>query len=233
MSSKDPVKVEHLFNTVAPSYDMLNDVFSFGLHRIWKSQFLKSLQPSLGEHWIDLCCGTGDLSISLASYLGPEGRILGVDFSKEQIDLAKKRALKKSIGSISWLNADVLQNGLPSASFDGAIMAYGLRNLCCPEEGLTEVRRLLKRGARAGILDFNHTMDGTISSWFQKVYLQNFVVSIASKMGLGEEYSYLEESIKRFPEGFKLKAMALDAGFSEASYKVIAYGQMGILLLQA
>ncbi len=233
MSIKDPFKVENLFNSVAPTYDVLNDVFSFGLHRVWKSQLLDYLQPSHGEYWADLCCGTGDLSIALAGFLGSKGTVLGIDFSSQQIDLAKKKAFQKSIKSISWMKADVLQSGLPSASFDGVLMAYGLRNLSSPEKGLQEMRRLLKRGGRGGILDFNHTMEGTISNWFQKVYLRKFVVPIASRMGLQKEYSYLEESIQGFPAGIKLKEISMDIGFSEVSYNIIASGQMGILLLKA
>ncbi len=233
MSAPAPLNVETLFNTVAPTYDILNDLFSFGLHRNWKSCLINSLQPSLGENWIDLCCGTGDLSIYLARYLGPNGTILGADFSSQQIDLAKKKALKRSLGSISWLEADVLHNGLPPESFDGAVISYGLRNLPSPEEGLKEIKRLLKQGGKAGVLDFNHTIEGSVGCWFQKVYLRNFVVPIASRMGLREEYLYLEESIKSFPDGFQLKEMALDIGFSEVDYELIALGQMGILLLKA
>ena len=231
MRYRDPLLVKELFDKVSPKYDLLNDLFSFGLHRLWKKKLLEWLEPVSGEHWLDLCCGTGDLSISLARLLGVKGSVLGVDFSSQQIALAKKRAVKESIKSVFWLNADVLDNGLPSHSFDGVVMAYGLRNLSNPESGLKEIQRLLKPGARAGVLDFNHSLDGSISERFQKCYLRKIVVPIASRMGLKEQYSYLEKSLETFPSGSLQKSLAMKVGFQKASYRLIAGGQMGVLLL--
>ncbi|KGG12966.1 MULTISPECIES: bifunctional demethylmenaquinone methyltransferase/2-methoxy-6-polyprenyl-1,4-benzoquinol methylase UbiE [Prochlorococcus] len=231
MRYRDPLLVKQLFNSVAPSYDILNDIFSFGLHRLWKKQLLNLLQPSIGEKWLDLCCGTGDLSIYLSSRLGNTGSIIGVDFSPEQINFAKKRAFKKSLQSITWLKADVLNSGLQQNEFDGIVMAYGLRNLSAPEHGLREIKRLLKPGSRAGLLDFNRTIEGSTSFHFQRFYLRKFVVPIASILGLHEQYSYLEESLKNFPNGSEQEKIALNLGFQKASYRVIAGGQMGILLL--
>ncbi|ABX08358.1 bifunctional demethylmenaquinone methyltransferase/2-methoxy-6-polyprenyl-1,4-benzoquinol methylase UbiE [Prochlorococcus marinus] len=233
MRPKDSLPIKELFDTVSPTYDFLNDLFSFGLHRLWKRQFLRWLNPTYGENWADLCCGTGDLSISLAKLLGPNGSVLGIDFSSSQIALAKKRAFKASIQSVSWLEADVLDNQLQSSSFDGVVMAYGLRNLSDPASGLHHMQRLLKPGGRAGVLDFNHTREGSLSSVFQKCYLRKFVVPLASTMGLREEYSYLEESLKSFPTGSLQKDMAISVGFKKASYRLIAGAQMGALLLQA
>jgi len=232
MRSRDPLTVKDLFNTVSPTYDILNDLFSFGLHRNWKRHLLSLLKPSLEEKWVDLCCGTGDLSIALAHYLGQKGSVVGVDFSKKQLEVARKRALKRSIHSVSWLQADVLVNALPSNSFDGAVMAYGLRNLSSPEAGLKEIYRLLKPGSRAGVLDFNHAKKGTVNAFFQKCYLRKLVVPIASLLGLREHYSYLEKSLKTFPSGFAQQSMARSIGFEKVSYKLIAGGQMGVLLLK-
>ena len=172
MKPRDPVAIENLFNSISPKYDLLNDVFSFGLHRIWKRQLLIWLKPSLGEHWVDLCCGTGDLTLSLARLVHPEGSVLGVDFSHEQIELASKRTLKEPWLPISWLKGDALNNGLPSELFDGVVMAYGLRNLQDPEAGLKEIYRLLKPGAKAGVLDFNRAVEGSKTFLFQKLMFQ-------------------------------------------------------------
>ena len=232
MKPRDPVAIENLFNSISPKYDLLNDVFSFGLHRIWKRQLLIWLKPSLGEHWVDLCCGTGDLTLSLARLVHPEGSVLGVDFSHEQIELASKRTLKEPWLPISWLKGDALNNGLPSELFDGVVMAYGLRNLASPEAGLQEIRRLLKPGGKAGVLDFNNAVKGSIAAFFQKYYLRNLVVPIASSVGLGKEYAYLEESLKHFPKASEQEEMAIGLGFREVNYNFLAGGQMGALILK-
>ncbi len=233
MNSSNSEEVERLFNKIAPSYDFLNDLLSFGLHRIWKRKLLRFLEPSSGEKWIDLCCGSGDLSICLADRIQSFGSVLGVDFSSELLILAKKRAKRRKIFSISWLNEDVLNNCLPSNSFDGVVMAYGLRNLSDPKEGIKEIYRLLKPGGRAGVLDFNSAIENSIMSCFQKIYLRYFVVPIATIFGLKKEYKYLEKSLKDFPSGTMQKNLAIDAGFRKVSYKILAGGQMGILLLRA
>ncbi len=233
MKPRDPKSIQNLFESISHKYDFLNDLFSFGLHRLWKKNLLSLLEPSSGENWIDLCCGTGDLSLALAKLVDPSGSVLGVDFSNSQIVQARKRSLANSSLAISWLKEDVLNTGLPSGSFDGVVMAYGLRNLANPEAGLKEIHRLLKPGAQAGILDFNHPIEGSKTARFQKFYLRSVVVPIASLIGLREEYAYLEESLKNFPEGSSQKEMAMKLGFDKARYKLIAGGQMGILLLTA
>ncbi len=233
MKPRDPKSVKQLFETISQKYDFLNDLFSFGLHRLWKKQLLLFLAPSPGENWIDLCCGTGDLSLALAQSVQPDGSVLGVDFSASQIDQAKKRSFNCPHLPISWLTEDALNTGLPSCSFDGVVMAYGLRNLLDPEVGLKEIHRLLKPGAQAGILDFNRPIEGSKTSDFQKFYLRRVVVPIASWMGLKDEYAYLEKSLMSFPEGNLQKQIAMKVGFAEVSYKLLAGGQMGILLLKA
>ena len=112
-------------------------------------------------------------------------------------------------------------------------MAYGLRNLEDPKAGLKEIYRLLKPGGKAAILDFNHPEEGTKTSFLQKLYLRRVVVPIASILGLRKEYSYLEKSLKIFPSGSLQEKIALDIGFKEVSYKLLAGGQMGTLLLKA
>lgn len=224
--------VEDLFNDIAPNYDRLNDLLSLGLHRLWKRQLLLRLAPIEGENWLDLCCGTGDMAFAIARKISPAGKVMGVDSAIEPLDLARKRSFKDSSCSISWIKGDALETGLPSHYFDGVVMAYGLRNLVDPSAGLREIQRLLKPGARAGILDFNKVGDESIKGLFQKFYLRKIVVPIAAKFGLREQYAYLEESLRSFPAGAIQERLALEAGFAEAKHHMLAFGQMGILLLK-
>ncbi len=188
---RDPIRIQKIFNQIAPKYDLLNNLLSLGLHKLWKRKLLNYLLHTVGEKWADLCCGTGDLSITLADLVGSSGSIVGVDFSKEQISIARKKAARKDSLAIEWIKEDVLNSGLLQASFDGVVIAYGLRNVSSPEAGLREIKRLLKPFGRAGVLDFNRSAKGTFSFWFQRLYLRKEVVPIASCFGLLEEYSYL------------------------------------------
>jgi len=228
----DPAAVEQLFDAVAPRYDQLNDWLSFGLHRQWKRQLVRSLQPQPGETWLDLCCGTGDLALELARCVRPGGRVVGLDAAAAPLELARQRQRRQPWLSLDWCQGDALQTGLASASVDGVVMAYGLRNLADPAAGLAEIHRLLKPGGRAGVLDFNRLPEETPAAAFQRFYLRRLVVPAAAAVGLRDEYAYLEESLKRFPDGQTQEQLAREAGFQTARHRGLVSGQMGLLLLQ-
>ena len=232
MKPGDPAAVEQLFDAVAPRYDQLNDWLSFGLHRQWKRQLVRSLQPQPGETWLDLCCGTGDLALELARCVRPGGRVVGLDAAAAPLELARQRQRRQPWLSLDWCQGDALQTGLASASVDGVVMAYGLRNLADPAAGLAEIHRLLKPGGRAGVLDFNRLPEETPAAAFQRFYLRRLVVPAAAAVGLRDEYAYLEESLKRFPDGQTQEQLAREAGFQAARHRGLVSGQMGLLLLQ-
>ena len=232
MKPGDPAAVEQLFDAVAPRYDQLNDWLSFGLHRQWKRQLVRSLQPQPGETWLDLCCGTGDLALELARCVRPGGRVVGLDAAAAPLELARQRQRRQPWLSLDWCQGDALQTGLASASVDGVVMAYGLRNLADPAAGLAEIHRLLKPGGRAGVLDFNRLPEETPAAAFQRFYLRRLVVPAAAAVGLRDEYAYLEESLKRFPDGQTQEQLAREAGYQTARHRGLVSGQMGLLLLQ-
>ena len=144
MKPGDPAAVEQLFDAVAPRYDRLNDVLSFGLHRQWKRQLVRALKPVAGEHWLDLCCGTGDLALELGRCVRPAGAVTGLDAAAAPLERARQRQQQQPWLPVTFQQGDALDTGLPSACADGAVMAYGLRNLADPLQGLKELRRLLK-----------------------------------------------------------------------------------------
>lgn len=221
-----------MFDAVAPQYDQLNDLFSLGLHRLWKRQLVAWLQPLPGESWLDLCCGTGDLALMLAQRLRPGGSILGLDAAAAPLARAAQRASLQPWLSVGWQQGDAIQTGLASQSFDGIVMAYGLRNLVDAGAGLKEILRLLRPGGRAGVLDFNRLPTGTAAERFQRFYLRHVVVPMAGRSGLKEHYAYLEKSLSSFPQGNEQERLSEDIGFSKALHRPLAMGQMGLLLLQ-
>ena len=233
MKNQNPLMIKDLFNKTSSRYDVLNDLLSLGLHRHWKKQTIWRVKPAPGEKWIDLCCGTGDLTFRLARFTDPGGEVVGIDFAEKALAIARKRHKKIPSLKIAWMNIDATSTGLESHSFDGALMAYGLRNLKDPVHGLIEIHRLLKTEGRAAILDFNHPREGSIGDKFQKFYLKNIVVRLAKRLDLQDEYEYIQESINRFPTGNELEQLALKIGFSKASHQAIAGNQMGILFLES
>ena len=233
MKPGDPAAVEQLFDAVAPRYDRLNDVLSFGLHRQWKRQLVRALKPAAGEQWLDLCCGTGDLALELGRCVRPGGTVIGLDAAAAPLERARQRQRQQPWLPVSFQQVDALQTGLPSACADGAVMAYGLRNLADPLQGLKELRRLLKPGGRAGVLDFNRLPASGAAAAFQRFYLRRLVVPAAASVGLREEYAYLERSLERFPDGPEQERLAQEAGFAEAIHRSVLGRQMGVLTLRA
>jgi len=222
--------VRQLFDSVAPHYDRLNDVLSLGLHRLWKREMVQRLAPRAGEQWLDLCCGTGDVALLLGERLRPGGAVLAVDAAAAPLQQARQRHQRCPWLPVQWLQADALAVPRAAASFDGAVMAYGLRNLPDPVAGLRELRRLLHRDGRAAVLDFNR--GGGAASALQTQALRRVVVPVASRLGLKEQYAYLETSIAEFPTGVEQEQLALAAGFSWALHRPMAGGLMGLLELR-
>ena len=230
----DPEQVRDLFDRIAPAYDNLNDLLSLGLHRLWKRQAVAWLDPSPGQRLLDLCCGTGDLALVLAEKVRPGGLVLGLDAAAAPLERARERARCQPWLPLEFRQGDAAATDLADGWADGAVMAYGLRNLSDPEAGLRELRRLVRTGGRAAVLDFNRPADrhGTTAA-FQRFYLRQLVVPLARKAGLEDQYAYLERSLQRFPTGPEQEGLALAVGFTQARHRLLAGGQMGLLQLVA
>ena len=225
------IEVKNIFNRISYKYDFLNNLLSFGLHKLWKRKLVNLLEPLNGEDWADLCCGTGDLAFLIFNRVSPRGTITGIDSAEDILNIAKKKSeLKKNI-FINWEIKDVLEINDYSKNFDGICMSYGLRNLDNVEEGIKKVFYLLKDKGRAGFLDFNHSKKNSLPNIFQKIYLRVIVVPIARLFNLSSEYEYIEKSIRKFPKKNELIRIAKEVGFKKAEYRNIFWGQMGILIL--
>lgn len=223
-------QVRTLFNRIAPVYDQLNNGLSFGLHQVWKKMTLKWSQPFLGATCLDLCCGSGDLAQMLAQQTGPTGQVYGVDFSAEQLVIARQRAQKQGLSRIHWIEADVLHLPFADQHVDGVTMGYGLRNVRDIPACLAEIQRVLKPGCKAAILDF-HQPQHPGFRMFQTWYLEHIVVPTAAKFNLTQEYAYLGPSLDRFPQGPEQVKLAYTAGFGKAVHYPIAGGMMGVLVV--
>lgn len=187
-----------------------------------------------GDTVLDICCGSGDLSFLLAEKAGPTGKVTGLDFAKEQLVVASERQKAKNgvcHKNMQWLQGDALCLPFPDETFDAVTVGYGLRNVADIPRALCEICRVVKLGSRASILDFNRP-SSTIIFGVQGWMLDNVVVPVASRYGMGEEYAYLKDSIARFPTGREQERLAKEAGFSHAVHYELAGGLMGTLVLR-
>ena len=231
MFLKTSKNVKNIFNNVSYRYDFLNNLFSFGLHRLWKRKLITLANPNKGEIWADLCCGTGDIAFLLDNKVSPHGKVVGIDNAKSILNIAKRKSNSRKNDSIIWEKKDIFDINTEN-KFDGICMSYGLRNLNNIHKGLTKVYEILKKDGKAVFLDFNHSRGKSFTDKFQKFYLRHIVVPISSIFKLKKEYSYIEKSINDFPCGEELIEISNRIGFKKIQFKTIFFGQMCILLVQ-
>lgn len=192
-------RVKDLFATIAPRYDLINDLQSGGLHRLWKRRLLKLANGQAGERVLDLCCGTGDIALAFARQ-GLE--VTGLDFSEPMLGIARERfkvqKQKHAGGSVEFLRGDAMQTPFPDESFDIVSIGYGLRNLQDWEAGLREMRRVAKPGGRLLVLDFGKP-DNALWRAMYFSYLRR-CVPVMGKIFCGdaETHAYILESLTHY-----------------------------------
>jgi ubiquinone/menaquinone biosynthesis methyltransferase len=184
-------RVRQLFSRIASRYDLINDLQSFGLHRLWKRTLIRSAKICGEETALDVCCGTGDLALRLA-HAG--ARVVGSDFTPEMLVQARERS-----GQVVWVQADALELPFPAESFDVVTVGYGLRNLSDFSAGVRELVRVVKPGGKLLILDFGKPANAFWrASYF--TYLR-IIVPVFGRIFCGDSaaYSYILESLEHYP----------------------------------
>jgi len=224
-------KVREMFSRLAGRYDVVNDVMSFGLHRVWKKQTVRLALD--GRHgvirWLDLCCGTGDLCFRAER---ENVRVCGADFTLPMLAVARRRKIEQR-GTSRFLQADALRLPFADGSFDVISVGYGLRNLADPERGLTEMRRVLAPGGRAVILDFGKPENPVAGALYQG-FLYTMMPAVGWLFhGDPQTYLYIPESLKRYPGQRGVQEMMRRAGFVHARYEEKLLGTMGINIGEA
>ena len=189
-------KVEDLFATIARRYDLLNDLQSFGLHRVWKRRVTALAAVKAGDHALDLCCGTGDIAFALAEQ-GAD--VTGLDFSQKMLEVAAHRLEKSNCKGLKFIQGDAQSLPFPDNSFDAVTVGYGLRNLSNLETGLREMARVVKPGGRIVALDFGKPANALWRS-FYFAHLRCSVPLVGLFFcGRADAYAYIFESLKHYP----------------------------------
>jgi ubiquinone/menaquinone biosynthesis methyltransferase len=225
--------VNRVFSSVASRYDVMNDVMSGGMHRLWKLAVLEKINPRPSEKFLDVAGGTGDIAFRiagrLAKDLAPE-QITVCDINPEMLEVGKKRALDKGYTTqLEWLCANAESLPLPSNMFDCYSIAFGLRNVTDRLAALKEAHRVLKVGGRFFCLEFSPYL--TVQQ-LQKIYDAYSFKAIpffgAKIAGDADAYRYLSESIRTFPAPPQLITLMEQAGFQHCRYETLSLGVVAI-----
>ena len=201
-------RVNDLFAGIAGRYDLINDVQSFGLHRLWKRRLVALANPRPGERALDLCCGTGDIALALARR-GAD--VVGLDFSEPMLAVARKKTPNSKLRTPNFVQGDAQQIPFPDHSFEIVTVGYGLRNLASLDTGLREMERVAKPGGRLLVLDFGKP-DNVLWRTVFFGYLRMFVPLLGRIFcGNPAAYAYILESLKHYPaqRGVAEKMIAL------------------------
>ena len=221
-------RVREVFDSVSSKYDVMNDLMSLGLHRIWKRFATGLCGVRSGEQVLDLAAGTGDLTRLLVRRAGPTGRVVMSDINRSMLEQGRDRLLDQGItAGVELLQANAEHLPLADNSFDCIIIGFGLRNVTDKQAALTEMHRVLKPGGRALILEFSKPI-----SPLQKPYdIYSFkILPLLGKLIAkdADSYRYLAESIRMHPDQQTLKGMMEQAGLSRCHYYNLAAGIVAV-----
>ncbi|HEY3760847.1 MAG TPA: bifunctional demethylmenaquinone methyltransferase/2-methoxy-6-polyprenyl-1,4-benzoquinol methylase UbiE [Verrucomicrobiae bacterium] len=220
-------RVGDLFASIARRYDLLNDLQSFGFHRLWKRRVVELAGVKPGNHALDLCCGTGDIAFALAQR-GAE--TTGLDFSDKMLEVAQSRLQNPKIKAqnLKFIQGDAQQLPFPDNSFDAVTVGYGLRNLSSWETGLAEMVRVAKPGGRIVILEFGKPQNFL----WRKLYFVHLRCSVPLIgllfCGNPQAYAYILESLKHYPAQLAVQEKMRQIGLTEPRVVNFFGGAMAI-----
>jgi demethylmenaquinone methyltransferase / 2-methoxy-6-polyprenyl-1,4-benzoquinol methylase len=209
-----PDAVRTMFDRIAPVYDLMNRVMTAGLDGRWRRLTTRAVVRP-GDRVLDACCGTGDLALADER---AGGRVVGLDFSERMLERARRKS-----SAIEWVRGDLLELPFEDASFDGATVGFGVRNVADLERSLRELRRVLRPGGRLGILEITEPR-GLLRPFYRLWFYGTVHLLVGRVLRGGSAYSYLPASVRRFPGPDDLAALLEQAGFGDVSFRLLAGG---------
>lgn len=212
-------KVKGVFDSVAGNYDIMNDVMSMGVHRIWKRKTIELSGVRPGNKVLDLAGGTGDLTKAFAKRVGRDGKVVLADINESMVRVGRDRLINEGIaGNVDYTITNAEALAFPDNTFDVATIAFGLRNVTNKDKALAELCRVLKPGGQLLVLEFSKVTQPMLSKLYD-FYSFNILPKMGKIIADDEaSYQYLAESIRMHPDQETLKQMMLDAGFDKAEY---------------
>ncbi|WP_284141288.1 demethylmenaquinone methyltransferase [Virgibacillus sp. LDC-1] len=219
MSQTKEERVHHVFETISKRYDKMNSIISFKKHKAWRRDVMKRMSVESGATALDVCCGTGDWSLSLAEKVGEQGKVIGLDFSKNMLQVADEKGALANMPQLAFVHGNAMELPYEDNTFDYVTIGFGLRNVPDYMTVLKEMYRVVKPGGKVVCLE---TSQPTMPGFRQLYYFYfKFIMPLFGKLFAKSynEYAWLHESAKDFPDKEKLKEMFLDAGFSRVEVK--------------
>jgi demethylmenaquinone methyltransferase/2-methoxy-6-polyprenyl-1,4-benzoquinol methylase len=218
-----------MFADIAPRYDLLNGVLSFGMDRLWRRRAAALAEPPWGGAALDVCCGTGDMTRDLARLVGSEGKCVGVDFCTDMLVRASRRKPIDSAAVPVYIEADAHDLPFAAKTFDCVTIAFGIRNVTEPVVAFTEMARVIRPGGRAVCLEFGLPSDPA-RSMLVRLYEGRVMPQIGALLSRRQAYEYLSDSIAAFATPEEVRAMMEAVGFG--SVRTISMN-MGSVYLHA
>ncbi|MDO8184420.1 bifunctional demethylmenaquinone methyltransferase/2-methoxy-6-polyprenyl-1,4-benzoquinol methylase UbiE [Conexibacter sp. JD483] len=222
-------QVRAMFDRIARVYDRMNSVMTAGLHHHWRRRAVDLAQVAPGDRVVDVACGTGDLSLELARRVGASGEVVGCDFSEQMLELARVKgagaqALPAQV-RFEWANA--LELPYADGEFAASTVGFGARNFSDLEQGLSEMRRVVRPGGKVVVLEITTPTKPPLSTFYQ-LWFDRIVPSLGKVAGDSDAYTYLPSSVRRFPGPQELAATLERAGLTRIRYLLTAGGIIAI-----
>lgn len=222
-------RVRQVFDSVASRYDIMNDLMSLGIHRLWKRHAIALAGVRRGQRVLDLAAGTGDLSDRFSGIVGADGLVVMSDINASMLSVGRERLTDRgSVGNLSYALANAERLPFVSDFFDCVTIGFGLRNVTRKEHALEEMFRVLRPGGRALILEFSHPTSKPLSKVYD-LYSFNVLPTLGRLVtNDAESYQYLAESIRMHPDQETLRAMMESAGFERCQFFNLTGGIVAI-----
>jgi demethylmenaquinone methyltransferase / 2-methoxy-6-polyprenyl-1,4-benzoquinol methylase len=222
------LRVHGVFSSVARRYDLMNDVMSAGVHRLWKSALVDWLAPRRGMRLLDVAGGTGDIAFRVLDRLGGEAEVTVLDLTEAMLVEGRRRAEDGAVPAgappIDWVVGDAMALPFANRSFDAYTIAFGIRNVANMPKALGEARRVLKPGGRLMVLEFSRVPNPLLRRAYD-AYSFNAIPAMGQMLaGDRASYRYLVESIRRFPDPAAFSALIEQAGFERVTHRSLSFG---------
>ncbi|MEM1313075.1 MAG: bifunctional demethylmenaquinone methyltransferase/2-methoxy-6-polyprenyl-1,4-benzoquinol methylase UbiE [Pseudomonadota bacterium] len=220
--------VRGVFSSVASRYDVMNDLMSGGVHRLWKDAVIDWMAPRPGMRLLDVAGGTGDIAFRFLRRVRHDGEVVVLDLTQDMLDEGRARAEKQGLEGLSWVCGDAMALPFEDRSFDAYTIAFGIRNVTRPQDALREAFRVLRPGGRLLVLEFSQIPEPMLQKAYD-AYSFNVIPAMGRVVtGDRDSYQYLVESIRKFPDQETFADMIRDAGFERVSYRNLTLGVAAI-----